>query len=165
LTVDPQQIPLRDLHLPEMVGWWPLAPGWWVVIGLAVVGLVLLLRRLLRKRARGAARRHALRQLNSLVADYEQHHDVVAFGAQMSRLLRRAMLAYAPRQEIAGLTGDEWLAWLDRGLQVPQFVNGPGRVLLELPYRDADSAATSLDIYRLVTAVRQRVATPLRSKH
>ena len=24
---------LRDLHLPDALGWWPLAPGWWVVIG------------------------------------------------------------------------------------------------------------------------------------
>ncbi|MCH7821110.1 MAG: DUF4381 domain-containing protein [Proteobacteria bacterium] len=163
--MDPQQIPLRDLHLPDVIGWWPLAPGWWLVIGLAAIGLILLVRRMLRTRAQGAARRHALRQLNGLLADYERHHDVVAFGAQMSGLLRRTMLAYAPRQEVAGLTGDEWLAWLDRDLEVPQFVNGPGRALLALPYRDADTDSATADIYRLVTAVRQRVATPVRGKH
>ena len=30
--MDPEQIPLRDLHLPEAIGLWPLAPGWWVTI-------------------------------------------------------------------------------------------------------------------------------------
>ena len=30
--MDPQQIPLRDLHLPDAISWWPLAPGWWLAI-------------------------------------------------------------------------------------------------------------------------------------
>ncbi len=27
--MEPSELPLRDLHLPDAVGWWPLAPGWW----------------------------------------------------------------------------------------------------------------------------------------
>ena len=23
---------LRDIQLPEPISWWPLAPGWWVLI-------------------------------------------------------------------------------------------------------------------------------------
>ena len=72
------------------------------------------------------------------------------------------MLAYAPRQEIAGLTGEAWLEWLDRDLSHPQFVAGPGRKLIELPYRSPDSGTVDADVYALVTAVRQRVATPVR---
>ena len=41
--MDPEQIPLRDLHLPEAIGWWPLAPGWWLLIALGVVLLAYLL--------------------------------------------------------------------------------------------------------------------------
>ena len=159
--MNPEQIPIRDLHLPETLGWWPLAPGWWVVIGLLLIGLGVLLRRYLQTRARGAARRHALRQLDALLTDYEQHRNVVAFGSQVSELLRRPMLAYAPRKDVAGLTGDEWLAWLDRDLAHPQFLNGPGRRLLELPYRHPQADIPSPDVYALVSAVRQRVATPV----
>ena len=67
--MDPEQIPLRDLHLPEVVSWWPLAPGWWVLIALAAVALIYLLRLYLRTRARGAARRHAMRQLDVLTTE------------------------------------------------------------------------------------------------
>lgn len=159
--MDPEQIPLRDLHLPEAISWWPLAPGWWLVIGLALIALGYLLRIWLRNRSRGAARRYALRQLNALLQEYEQHKDLVTFGAKVSALLRRTMLAYAPRQDVAGLTGDEWLNWLDRDLARPVFANGPGRQILDLPYRNPDSELPAADIDRLVAAIRHRVATPV----
>ena len=159
--MNPEQIPLRDLHLPEAIGWWPIAPGWWVLLAVALVGAGLLLRRYLRRRARGAARRHALRQLDTLLSEYEEHRNVVRFSAAVSELLRRTMLAYAPRAEVAGLTGEDWLTWLDRDLAHPQFVSGPGRKLLDLPYQDPGPETIDADIYALVTAVRQRVATPV----
>lgn len=159
--MDPEQIPLRDLHLPEPIGWWPLAPGWWVIIALAVVAAIFLARALLRKRRRSAARRHALKQLATLTQEFEQHGDVVAFSRAMSELLRRTMLAYAPRGDVAGLTGDEWLAWLDRDLDKPRFNGDVGRKLLEFPYRRPDDKLSALDIADLVAAVRQRIATPV----
>ena len=159
--MDPEQIPIRDLHLPEAIAWWPLAPGWWVVIALIVLGVGLLFRYFLRIRARGAARRHALRRLNELTADFEQHHDAVAFSSHLSELLRRTMLAYAPRQDVAGLTGDEWLAWLDRDLDQPRFQGEAGRKLLELPYRAPGDEVSGLDLVDVVAAVRQRLATPV----
>jgi hypothetical protein len=159
--MDPEQIPIRDLHLPEAIAWWPLAPGWWVLIA-ALVGLgVYLLRLYLRRRARGSARRHALRQLARLTADFEQHGDAVAFSSDLSELLRRTMLAYAPRHEVAGLTGDAWLEWLDQDLDQPRFQGGTGRKLLELPYRRPDDELSALDLVDVVAAVRQRLATPV----
>jgi len=159
--MDPEQIPIRDLHLPEAIAWWPLAPGWWVVIALIVLGVSLLFRHFLRIRAHGAARRHALRRLNELTADFEQHHDAVAFSSHLSELLRRTMLAYAPRHDVAGLTGDEWLAWLDRDLDQPRFQGEAGRKLLELPYRAPGDEVSGLDLVDVVAAVRQRLATPV----
>jgi hypothetical protein len=162
--MDPEQIPLRDLHLPEAVGWWPLAPGWWVLIALAIVALGFLLRAWLRIRARGAARRYALRELNAIERRYEERKNPVEFGANLSELLRRTMLAYAPRQNVAGLTGDAWLEWLDQGLAQPVFRDGPGRQIVELPYRDPTEELNVADVDRLVAAVRHRVATPLGGK-
>ena len=58
--MDPDQIPLRDLHLPEAIGWWPPAPGWWFLALLALTGLVLLLVKYARRRAMGK------REINSV---------------------------------------------------------------------------------------------------
>ena len=162
--MDPEQIPLRDLHLPEAIGWWPLAPGWWILIAIALVGLGFLVRAWLKVRARGAARRFALRQLKEIVSEYESSKNPVEFGVQLSELLRRTMLAYAPRLDVAGLTGEAWLQRLDEGLAQPVFTSGPGRQLLELPYRRPDTELEVADVDRLVAAVRHRVATPLQEE-
>lgn len=162
--MDPEQIPLRDLQLPEAIAWWPLAPGWWLLIGLVAFGLLLLLRHYLRRRAGGAARRHALLQLGQLTAEYEQHRDAIRFSAALSELLRRTMLAYAPRKEVAGLTGDAWLAWLDQDLETPRFQTETGRKLLEMPYRRPDEDVAAMELIDVVAAVRQRLATPVRGR-
>jgi len=159
--MDPQQLPLRDIHLPEAIGWWPIAPGWWLLLFVLLTGCVLLLRSYVRRRARGAARREALKQLDQLLAEYDGHRDAVSFMAGVSSLLRRTMLAYAPRKDIAGLTGDEWLAWLDQDLDAPRFQTETGRKLLEMPYRKPDQAVATMELIDVVSAVRQRLATPV----
>lgn len=159
--MDATEIPLRDLHLPDAIGSWPLAPGWWVLIALAVAVLFYLVRKSLRAFARGAVRRHALRQLEVYSRDYLQHKNGVLFGTRLSALLRRTMLAYAPRAEVAGLTGEAWLAWLDRDLDRPHFMAGDGRQLLEWPYRPPDTRFDKSDAAALVDAVRLRISTPV----
>jgi hypothetical protein len=160
----PEQIPLRDLHLPEAIGWWPPAPGWWLLFVLLLLGLIFALRRALALRARGAARRQALKELDRLTVEFEQNHDAVAFASGLSALLRRTMLAYAPRLDVAGLTGEEWLAWLDRDFDQPRFQTAAGRKLLELPYRRPSDQVAAMDLVDVVAVVRQRLATPVRGQ-
>ena len=162
--MEPNAIPLRDLHLPEATGIWPLAPGWWFVIGIVLVLFSIWSWQMWVAYRAGALRRHALRQLDRLYAGYQQDGNPVAFGNAVSELLRRTMLAYAPRQEVAGLTGEAWLDWLDEDLPIPQFTGAVGRGLLELPYRDPQSDVPDFDVEALVSAIRTRLRTPLRGK-
>ena len=155
-------LPLRDLHLPDAVGWWPLAPGWWVLLVLLAVALVYLGWRWYRAWVFNAPRRYALRELARLEAEYLEHRDPVLLGKQLSELLRRGMLASAPREEVAGLTGDAWLAFLDNGMSVPYFHTEGGKSLLTLPYRDPHDDFSDVDIGALVSAVRTRLRDPLR---
>ena len=159
--MDPEQIPLRDLHLPEAVGWWPLAPGWWVLIALALAGLCYLVYRQFRQWRRNAARRVALAQLSQVHRRYQEGVDALTLSKQLSELVRRAMLAYAPRDEVAGLTGERWLAWLDRGLDGKPFTEGPGRSLESLPYRRPQAIDRESDIASLIDVIRLRLRTPL----
>ena len=159
--MDPTQIPLRGLHLPDAIGWWPIAPGWWVIIVLFLAGLFLLSRHVVRQRSETAARRYALREFERATSAFAEHGDPVRLGSEASEILRRTMLAYAPRSDVAGLTGEEWLEWLDRDLPEPRFSKGPGRSLLDLPYRNPETVAESVDIGGMLVAVHERLRTPV----
>jgi hypothetical protein len=159
--MDPEQIPLRDLHLPEAVGWWPLALGWWVLIALAAAGLLYLAYQQFLKWRWNAARRVALGELARVRSEYEQGADALSLSKELSELLRRSMLAYAPRGEVAGLTGDRWLEWLDRGLEDKPFTEGSGRKIETLPYVRPENVGNDADIAGMIEAVRKRLKTPL----
>ncbi len=159
----PDQLPLRDLHLPEPISWWPLAPGWWLVIALVLFALGWLLSQAWRKYQFHAPRRYAIRELATLESEYLEHRNPVTLGQKLSELLRRAMMAYAPRHEVAGLTGEAWLEWLDKDLPVPYFHTEGGKSLLQLPYRDPQGNFNDVDINALLAAVKNRLDTPVGS--
>lgn len=154
-------LPLRDLHLPEPVGWWPLAPGWWFLLLVLAVLIAYGLTRAYQRRQRSAARRYALRKLARYEAEYLEHRNPVLLGKQLSQLLRRGMLAYASRDEVAGLTGDDWLNWLDRGMPLPYFHTDGGKSLMQLPYRNPQDDCSDIDVDAMLSAVRMRLRVPL----
>jgi hypothetical protein len=123
---------IRDIQLPPDPPVWPLAPGWWLLLGLLLVALGL---SLFYGYRRGALRRAALRELGQLEARFGADGDCAALALGLSTLLRRLALSREPRTEVAGLSGEAWLAYLDRRGTTKGFSAGEGRVLLELPYR------------------------------
>jgi hypothetical protein len=140
--VDPL-LELRAYHLPGPVSWWPPAPGWWLLLALlAMVAAVFAWWFVRRHRGRAAARQ-AARELAALRSALAANGDHAAFVRGLSRLLRRYARAAFPRQPVAALTGDDWLAFLDAHGGGGRFRNGPGRQLAEAPYRPAAQIAVN----------------------
>jgi hypothetical protein len=111
-------------HAPAAVGWWPPAPGWWVVTVLCialVVGVVRVLRD-----PRRALRRAAMRQLQVIrVSDA----DGAAVARATQNLIRRYALAVFGRERVAKLTGEAWLSFvMDAGGDA--LAGAPGRSML-----------------------------------
>ena len=138
MTPDPLS-GLRDWHLPNPVSWWPPAPGWWLVAGLLALGSVLAVRWWWRWRWQCASARSALRQLDVLKTTLATDGDRRRFMVGVSQLLRRLALVRFPREQVAGLSGDAWLGFLDATGGGSSFAQGAGRVLAESAYR-ADAA-------------------------
>jgi hypothetical protein len=113
--VNPQD-PLAQLHPlrePLPVGWWPPAPGWWLLAVLLLVLALALAWYLLRRYRARAYRRGALAQLARLQATYRQHGDALQFIAQTNALLKSVALVSYPRREVAASSGADWLAFLN----------------------------------------------------
>lgn len=154
--MNPEDLPLRDIHLPAEIGWWPLAPGWWLLAALLLASLVYLVYRLWRGWKRAAARRAALAEFRELRSKFDEDGNAAEFVTAVSTLLRRAMLSCERRQAVAGVVGDAWLALLDRGLNQPGFVSGIGRCLADLPYR-AQPALQPAEMDELSNLVQRRL--------
>ena len=127
------ELPLRDIHLPDPVSWWPPAPGWWMLLAL-LVAIALLSGFLHHRYRRNALQRAAQQALHKIGEDYRQSGDALLLAQQLSLLLRRVSLSCYPRQQVAGLTGRAWLSLLDRTLPGDEFQQGAGRVLIDAPY-------------------------------
>ena len=83
-------------------------------------------------------------------------------GGAFGNTLDRLEVILQPQPEVAGLTGEDWLQWLDDGMSVPYFHTEGGKSLLQLPYRDPNGDFSDLDIDALLSAVRMRLSVPLR---
>ncbi|MFK8013976.1 MAG: DUF4381 domain-containing protein [Gammaproteobacteria bacterium] len=97
-------LPLRDIHLPAPVSWWPPAPGWWLLAGVLVALIILWFRR----RSQLKVRRAGLRSLTEIEREFRAHGDGQRLSADVSTLLRRVCLTYLPRESVASLTGKAW---------------------------------------------------------
>ena len=127
------QVALRDIHLPDPVSWWPLAPGWWIIAGLAVLLIVLLVRRFRMRRQLRFARKELDRALAQWRVDKDSHR----FAADVSVLLRRLAISRFGKLSVAGLTGTRWLDFLaahSREEVADGFLRGVGRCLIDAPF-------------------------------
>ena len=125
------ELPLRDIHLPEPIGWWPPAPGWWL-LALGLPTLLMLAWWLWRWLRRKTVAKLALAELE-LIAQSDA--DARVQVQQLGILLRRVALSRYPREQVAGLVGEQWLAFLDGALGKEDFSKGAGRLFIEAPYR------------------------------
>jgi len=155
---------LRAIHLPAEPQWWPPAPGWWLLAAIVLLAVLWSLRWLLRRHRRKAPWRAARRELAALAARHAGNVDDAdrdgVYLRELSVLLRRAALSRYPAEDIAALTGSEWLAWLDRQADSDQFSQGAGQVLADGPYAprltgDIDVPALQMLSKRLLKRLRK----------
>ena len=123
---------LRDIHVPDPPPFWPPAPGWiaiaCVVIAVAVAGTIVAARWW----RSGRSRREALASLRSLHARHDTGAPDREIAIELSMVVRRFALAHHPREEVAGLAGERWIAWLESTR--PGLGTAARTALLDAPY-------------------------------
>lgn len=137
-----QTLNLRDIHLPEPVSWWPIAPGWWMIIitVLIVAAIIFLSLKIYRSKQ---LKRDIHAELDVIKQQFQETENKSQLAKSLSILLRRASISFYPSKNIAGLTGESWLAHLDNTNTKPvknkKFQSKVGQTLLTAPYLPENS--------------------------
>jgi hypothetical protein len=145
---------LRDIHLPGPPSFWPPAPGWWFLAAVAIALLVWVSMVALRRYRIHRRRQAVLAALVRIEERFAGERSPERL-ASISLLLRRLALMCYPREQVAALSGNAWLRFLDESGGDGRFANGPGRVLASGPYQR--SLPAELDTAGLVALVREWV--------
>ena len=146
--------PLQELPLPEPVSWAPQTIGWAAVAVLLFVAVVWAGWVGWRRYKRERYRRVALVELAEIEVALNDAQRRTAALAAIPSLIKRTSLAAAPRERVAALSGDEWLAFLKRTRG--RFDERSGALLTLVSYAPAEQIAsiTPLEIETLLSVTR-----------
>jgi hypothetical protein len=125
---------LRDIHAAADPGWWPPAPGWWV-LALLVLALVAWMLRYGYRRWMVMRRRRkllsALEDMARAIDPLQQPHEYLS---RLNRLFRVVALRAFPNTACVRLQGIEWVRFIQSLL--PQNVHAEGlSALASGPYQ------------------------------
>jgi len=108
---------LKGLHLPEEVSQWPMAPGW-IISGISLLAIIIFSSRFIyRQLKKNRYRRQAIEKLSVLFIDYSQHNNDRELLAQVNGLLKAVAIKRYSAQKCAGLSGSQWLRFLERSCE------------------------------------------------
>ncbi|PCI07413.1 MAG: hypothetical protein COB77_04675 [Gammaproteobacteria bacterium] len=127
-------MPIRDIHLPEMYGWWPPAPGWWLLLFIIFM-LVYGIPWLRKKRRHKTIDQQASAQFITIKTRYENHQDKAQLLQDLSVLLRQICMTYRTRKQVASLLNDSWLKQLDSLVGKTCFSSEIANLLVSGPYQ------------------------------
>ena len=137
---------LRAIHLPDPIGFWPPAPGWWGLAA-AIVAATAATVIVLRRRRRSVVRR-ALRELDGL-ARTSTDADLQTLATTLSALLRRVALLRFGRKRVASLHGRAWQDFLHetapKKRRRVRLVEDASLVLSLAPYAPAGASCLTRD--------------------
>jgi hypothetical protein len=126
---------LHDIVLPEPVSWMPQTGGWLALLAIVLVVVAWAAWAGLRRRHANRYRRQALERLDRIEQALADPQARAAALTELPVLLKQTALACRPRSEVASLTGDPWLRFLDASYGGSGFTDGPGRLLPVLAYQ------------------------------
>ncbi|MFT6420574.1 MAG: hypothetical protein ACJA05_000083 [Porticoccus sp.] len=143
---------LRDIHLPDPIGWWPPAPGWWLLALLLLSAMTYCLWRLKKRHQDNRYRREALHCLAELKQSLAEQP--LEYCHAMLALLRRTAKTAYPDQALESELTPALLQRLNQQCRRTLFDETLQQQLQVLPYR-ADPENMDHLVISLHAAIKQ----------
>ncbi|MGI9285257.1 MAG: DUF4381 domain-containing protein [Pseudomonadales bacterium] len=145
---------IEEIALPEPVSWFPQTIGWKILALLALLFAAYKSYHAAKRWWRNRYRRSALLKLKVLEEEADGDYSKVA--AELPSLLKAAALHAYPRAQVAALSGESWLEFLDAHYSGPSFRSGTGQHLLTIAYQSrAQWHLEPADARTLITMCRR----------
>lgn len=127
------ELPLRDIHLPHPISWWPLASECWLLVAISVLLISLITWWMMRP----SLKKEALQALCAIENAFQESDNGAQCVADLSILFRRVVMSQNKQfhKKDVCLTGEAWLKLLDKKLKTPEFSQGVGKILISAPYQ------------------------------
>lgn len=147
---NPMLADFDEILMPDIVSYWPEAPGWKYLFAITLLLSMLLVWRAFRKWRLNRYRREAL----SLLSDIDSQTSNAVRLKQVAILLKSTALNVFPRAEIAGLSGADWVAYLNGQEDASYFDQGCADLLAVAQYQ-SESVSSADDVQSLINATRE----------
>ncbi|WP_309043081.1 DUF4381 domain-containing protein [Marinobacter sediminicola] len=113
---------LRDIHLPITGGFWPPAPGWWILGVLLLLAVAALIWAAIRRHRRNRWLRLAKAELAILERSAVKEPQ---WFTELNALLKRVARARYPDENPEAQTGEQWAECLIRHLPEGRIAHRP----------------------------------------
>jgi hypothetical protein len=102
---------LRDAQTPDAVNWWPFAIGWWALIAVLTIALILAARALYQRHQRNLYRNTAAKELDTHFVVWQELQINSGYLQAANSILKRTCSHFS--DDATPLSGDQWLAYLN----------------------------------------------------
>ena len=136
-------VELNPIIDPAPVSSWPPAPGWYILSGLLLLGIFLLIFFRIKKWLANAYRRQALGSLEQVREAWKEEKKDHLLLRRINEILKRVAMVSYSREQVASLSGRQWLEFLSKTCKKSDFLQAPGKCLADPLYWDPGSLTIS----------------------
>ena len=151
----------EEIQAPDAISWLPSAPGWRVLLVVALVAACWKGWQYGKYWWRNRYRRFAIAELHSILSS---DLDPASKLGRVSTLLKATALQAYDRRSIAGLNGGDWIKWLNSLVPGPLFDAEQQQLLTVEAYR-AEPQLNEQDLQQLGGLVEQWIGSHREPAH
>ncbi len=148
---------IQEITLPEPISYVPHTIGWKILLVVIVIVALVFGYNRYRHWQANRYRTFALDRLAEIEREVRVPETRLRSLTDLPVLVKQTALQAFPRDEIAQLSGDRWLGFLDRSCDTQEFTQGVGQLLPQLAYQSTSALANLPEqkISNLIDLIRQ----------